>query len=62
MSSLDEAVARGMTALKYIVATHAGRVELQPKVLAEATNCMVGILAVNGYMGRKREWEVCAFG
>ena len=56
-----EAVVKAMIVLKFIHATYSKATRMPNHIIAEATTCIVGILALNGYFGRKLEWEILTF-
>ena len=60
VASLKTAVHRAMLALQAIERKHHAGVPLPSPAQRAATVAMVGILAFNGYLGRKTEWEVLA--
>ena len=57
VQELQTAVSRGMIALQLIAARCAGRGEMTHADQGQATVAMVGICALNGYFGRKKEWQ-----
>ena len=58
IDAMQHAVWRGMVTLKHIAQSHGAAGELPDAVQAAATSAMVGIIALNGFMGRKKEWQV----
>jgi hypothetical protein len=58
VESLQLAVHRGMLTLQFISEDSKGRAELSPCAQAAATVSMCGTLALNGYLGRKNEWQI----
>ena len=57
IETLKLAIHRAMLVLQQIKQTSAGRTALSRRELAEATVAIIGILALNGYLGRKKEWQ-----
>ena len=54
----QEAVRKGMFMLQWIATKHKDDVELTGAIQSEANAAMCGICALNGYFGRKMEWEI----
>ena len=57
LSELQQGVHNAMLLLMKLKNDTVGRAELTQAEQGAATVAMVGILATNGYMGRKKEWE-----
>jgi uncharacterized protein YhaN len=56
--SMQEAVSNAMHALHHIQQTHQKATELPKEVQSAANAAMVGIVWLNGFGGRKKEWEL----
>jgi len=54
---MKDAVHNAMCVLQHLVAHATTAGETTPKVRQSANVCIVGIVAMNGYLGRKKEWE-----
>ena len=54
---MKEAVHRAMMMLDAIYKSYKGRDDMPDHVQREATRCLIGILVMNGFFGRKMEWE-----
>ena len=55
--ALKLAVHKAMLVLQHIKEKATGRSALHRRELGEATVALIGILALNGYFGRKKEWQ-----
>jgi hypothetical protein len=58
VDAMKLAVTKGMKQLICIKAKYAACEQLPPPAQAEATSIMIGIIWLNGFGGRKMEWEV----
>ena len=56
-----EAVRKAMIVLQFIHSTYSRAARMPSHIIAEATTCIVGILALNGFFGRNMEWEILSF-
>ena len=58
IDAMKEAVRRAMCVLKAVSDKGKEGGQLNESEQALATTCIIGILALNGFFGRKYEWEV----